>query len=114
MTGQSKNLAGMQEIIKQNGRLTAFIYEHGYPACILWNAGTDDLAVCKGRDGIRGNLNLYDRNDGFFRPVVALSSLSNNLNQTLASGERVLSLLEETPLVEEIPGDVKLLRSGEI
>ena len=38
---------------------------------------------------------------------MALSSLSNNLNQTLASGERVLSLLEETPLVEEIPGDVE-------
>ena len=33
---------------------------------------------------------------------MALSSLSNNLNQTLASGERVLSLLEEKPLVEEI------------
>lgn len=37
-----------------------------------------------------------------FGPVVALSSLSNNLNQTLASGERVLSLLEEVPLVKEI------------
>ena len=30
---------------------------------------------------------------GSFGPVVALSSLSNNLNQTLASGERVLSIL---------------------
>ncbi len=40
-----------------------------------------------------------------FGPVVALSSLSNNLNQTLASGERVLSLLEETPLVEEVEGE---------
>lgn len=40
---------------------------------------------------------------GSFGPVVALSSLSNNLNQTLASGERVLEILEETPLVEEIP-----------
>lgn len=39
---------------------------------------------------------------GSFGPVVALSSLSNNLNQTLASGERVLSILEEEPLVEEI------------
>ena len=29
-------------------------------------------------------------------------ALSNNLNQTLASGERVLSLLEETPMVEEL------------
>ena len=42
---------------------------------------------------------------GSFGPVVALSSLSNNLNQTLASGERVLSLLEEEPLVEEKEGD---------
>ena len=37
-----------------------------------------------------------------FGPVVALSSLSNTLNQTLASGERVLSLLEEEPAVEEV------------
>lgn len=42
---------------------------------------------------------------GSFGPVVVLSSLSNNLNQTLASGERVLSLLEEKPLVEEVEGD---------
>lgn len=39
---------------------------------------------------------------GSFGPVVALSSLSNNLNQTLASGERVLSLLEEKPIIDEI------------
>ena len=43
---------------------------------------------------------------GSFGPVVALSSLSNNLNQTLASGERVLSLLEEKPQVEEIEGNI--------
>lgn len=36
-----------------------------------------------------------------FGPVVALSNLSNNLAHTLASGERVLSLLEETPEVVE-------------
>lgn len=42
---------------------------------------------------------------GSFEPVVALSSLSSNLNQTLASGERVLSILEETPMVEEVPGE---------
>ena len=43
---------------------------------------------------------------GSFGPVTALSSLSNNLNQTLASGERVLSILEEEPLVEEIPENI--------
>ena len=50
--------------------------------------------------------------DGFFisliclmssyGPVVALSNLSNNLLQTLASGERVLDLLEEVPTVSEV------------
>nr|MCR4579043.1 ABC transporter ATP-binding protein [Treponema sp.] len=34
---------------------------------------------------------------GSFGPVVALSNLSNNLNQTIASGNRVLNLLEEEP-----------------
>lgn len=41
---------------------------------------------------------------GSFGPVTALASLSNNLNQTLASGERVLSILEEEPEVEEVTG----------
>lgn len=42
---------------------------------------------------------------GSFGPVVALSSLSNNLNQTLASGERVLAILEEKPQVEDVKGE---------
>ena len=37
-----------------------------------------------------------------FGPVVALANLSNNLHHTLASGERVLSLLGESPETEEI------------
>lgn len=41
---------------------------------------------------------------GSFGLVTALASLSNNLNQTLAAGERVLSILEEEPLVEEVSG----------
>lgn len=39
-----------------------------------------------------------------FGPVVALSNLSNNLLQTLASGNRVLDLLEEEPIVYDIAG----------
>lgn len=49
---------------------------------------------------------------GSFGPVTALSSLSNNLNQTLASGERVLSLLEEEPMVEELEGEADLVFEG--
>ncbi len=36
-----------------------------------------------------------------YGPVTALSNLSNNLAKTLASGERVLNLLEEKPETEE-------------
>lgn len=49
---------------------------------------------------------------GSFGPVVALANLSNNLNQTLASGERVLSILEETPLVEEVTGQETIEFTG--
>lgn len=37
-----------------------------------------------------------------YGPVVALSSLSNNLLQTFASGERVLDLLEERAAIDEM------------
>lgn len=43
-----------------------------------------------------------------FGPTAALAALSNNLNQTLASGNRVLDLLEEKPLVEDIVNGVKV------
>ncbi len=40
-----------------------------------------------------------------FGPVIALSNLANNMYHTLASGERVLDLLEEKPVVEEVIND---------
>lgn len=49
---------------------------------------------------------------GSFGPVVALANLSNNLNQTLASGERVLSLLEEEPRVKEVSGQESTVFEG--
>lgn len=51
---------------------------------------------------------------GSFGPVVALSNLSNNLNQTLASGERVLSLLEEEPQVYEVTGRENTVFEGAV
>lgn len=49
---------------------------------------------------------------GSFGPVTALSNLSNNLNQTLASGERVLSLLEEEPQIEEVAEKEQTIFAG--
>ena len=106
MTGQSKNLAGMQESLsKMEGSQRSFTNM----VILLASFGMLTLTIWlydKGAMGFEGILTCTIAMMGSFGPVVALSSLSNNLNQTLASGERVLSLLEETPLVEEIPGDV--------
>ncbi len=48
---------------------------------------------------------------GSFGPVVAIASLSNNLNQTLASGERVLEILEEKPAFDEVSNQSPLATS---
>ena len=66
----------------------------------------------KGEIGFDGILTCTIAMMGSFGQVVALSSLSNNLNQTLASGERVLSLLEEKPLVEEIADETGFHAAG--
>lgn len=44
-------------------------------------------------------------------PVVALSNLSNNLHHTIASGNRVLDLLEEEPLLKDITGKEGVIAS---
>ncbi|VEB27648.1 ABC transporter, ATP-binding protein [Haemophilus influenzae] len=43
-----------------------------------------------------------------YGPVIALSNLSSNLLQTLASGERVLSLLAEEPELKDVESAVDL------
>ena len=43
-----------------------------------------------------------------YGPVIALSNLSSNLLQTLASGERVLSLLAEEPKLKDVESAVDL------
>ena len=107
MSERSRNLAGMQEdLSKMEGSQRSFtnmvilLASFGMLALTIW-------LYAKGEMEFEGILTCTIAMMGSFGPVVALSSLSNNLNQTLASGERVLSLLEETPLVEEIPGDVE-------
>ncbi|ACX81712.2 thiol reductant ABC exporter subunit CydC [Aggregatibacter actinomycetemcomitans] len=43
-----------------------------------------------------------------YGPVIALSNLSNNLLQTLASGERVLALLAEQPELKDVENGVSI------
>ena len=92
----------------------------------LQRAMTDLVILCCSFGMLFLTFNLYQKGQmqfmdmviatiammGSFGPVTALSSLSNNLNQTLASGERVLSLLEEEPVVSEIAGEEELSFNG--
>ncbi len=107
MTQRSKKLADMQETLSRmegaQRSLTntvILLASFGMLALTIW-------LYAKGEMGFEGIITCTIAMMGSFGPVVALSSLSNNLNQTLASGERVLSLLEETPLVEEISGEAE-------
>ena len=108
MSERSRSLAGIQEkLSKMEGAQRSFtnlvilLASFGMLALTVWLYGKEEI-------GFEGILTCTIAMMGSFGPVVALSSLSNNLNQTLASGERVLSLLEETPMVEEIPRDVDI------
>ena len=113
MSERSRSLAGMQEkLSKMEGAQRSFtnlvilLASFGMLALTVWLYG-------KGEIGFEGILTCTIAMMGSFGPVVALSSLSNNLNQTLASGERVLSLLEETPMVEEISEDMHIKIASE-
>ena len=108
MSERSRSLAGMQEKLsgmegaqRSFTNLVILLASFGMLALTVWLYGEGEI-------GFEGILTCTIAMMGSFGPVVALSSLSNNLNQTLASGERVLSLLEETPMVEEIPEDMHI------
>ena len=102
MSDRSRKLAGMQEdLSRMEGSQRSFTNLMILLASFGMLALTIQL-YGKGEIGFDGILTCTIAMMGSFGPVVALSSLSNNLHQTLASGERVLSLLEEKPLVEEI------------
>ena len=112
MSDRSRKLAGMQEeLSRMEGSQRSFtnlvilVASFGMLALMIHLYG-------KGEIGFDGILTCTIAMMGSFGPVVALSSLSNNLNQTLASGERVLSLLEEKPLVEEISDGIEFHAVG--
>lgn len=60
------------------------------------------IALCqKGVIGFDGMIVSTVSMMSSFGPVAALSGLAGNLTHTLAAGERVLGILDETPVVEE-------------
>ena len=115
MSERSGNLAGMQEKLSRMEGSQRSLTNLVILLASFGMLGLTVLFYGQGQMEFDGVLTCTIVMMGSFGPVVALSSLSNNLNQTLASGERVLSLLEEKPLVEEVPEEaVADQRSGQI
>ncbi len=82
--------------IAANTAVLFFTFAELFLAIFLFQQGTIDFA---------GVIGITLGMSASFGPVIALAQLSNNLHQTLASGERILTLLEEQPLIHEIPDD---------
>ena len=98
LAGMQKKLSDMEGSQRSMTNLVILLASFGMLFLTLYLYGQGSI----GYDGV---LTCTIAMMGSFGPVVALSSLSNNLNQTLASGERVLSILEEKPQVEEVEGE---------
>ena len=47
-----------------------------------------------------------------FGPVIALAGLGSTLQNTFAAGNRVLDILDETPIVEEVTGKPQVSFAG--
>ncbi len=62
------------------------------------------LLCREGRLGFEGAVVAVVALMSSFGPVVALANLGSTLQHTLAAGNRVLDILEEAPLVEEVSG----------
>lgn len=72
-------------------------------AGVLMAAASSQLAAAGALTGAQALIAVIAMVSSF-GPTAALSALSNNLHHTLASGNRVLDLLEEKPLVYDIDG----------
>lgn len=93
LTTTQKNLKAAEGFVKAITELSMLIFT----AIMLFFAMTQfSMGYLSFESALLATVTLMSS----FGPVVALSNLSNNLAHTLASGERVLSLLEETPVVE--------------
>ena len=104
MERRSRDLIGLQQELN---RLETFQRSVTNLAILAFSFGMLFLMVLLHRQGLADGTGMLISTIammGSFGPVTALANLSNNLNQTLASGERVLSLLEEEPQVEEVGG----------
>ena len=92
ITGNLKKDENMQRVVTDGVILLAGVVVAIVGACLV------NAKLVSGADALLAVIAMSSS----FGPTAALSALSNNLHHTLASGNRVLDILEETPVVEEI------------
>ena len=81
----------------------------GFDLVMLFAAGGLYLAGAVGFDGVLiPTLALFSS----FGPAIALANLGSTLQNTFAAGNRVLDILEETPVVEDIHGQPSVCFNG--
>lgn len=101
MAVKTKELEGIDKRLKKVGITQSILTDS-----VILTAGIVMLLICgflvqTGRiEGYQGVIAVIGMMSSF-GPTAALSALSNNLNHTLASGNRILNLLEDTPVVED-------------
>lgn len=102
MQKQAKRLTSLQRRLKgletAQMTLTDVAVMFSGAVCLAVSA----LRISSGSLGFASGLLATVAMMSSFGPTAALAAVSNNLHQTLASGRRVLDLLEEEPLVDEI------------
>ena len=97
ITGRLKKDENAQRVVTDSVILFAGI------AMAILGANLVNAGLISGADALIAVIAMTSS----FGPTAALSALSNNLHHTLASGNRVLDILEETPVVEEIVNGVE-------
>ncbi len=97
ITGRLKKDENAQRVVTDSVILFAGI------AMAILGANLVNVGLISGADALIAVIAMTSS----FGPTAALSALSNNLHHTLASGNRVLDILEETPAVEEIVNGVE-------
>ena len=113
---KSKELSNSQKKLSQNGGFTAALISGTVFFCditmlivalILYKKGIVDFSSCTICVAA-----LFSS----FGPVIAVASLGASLSQTIASGNRILSLLDEKPVVTEVSGGktVKTFESADV
>lgn len=104
MNQKTEELAGVEERLKRTSGRNMAVTNTAillFDVCMLFLAGALYGRGAVGFDGVViALLGLMSS----FGPVVALANLGSTLQNTFAAGNRVLDILDETPVVEEIAG----------